>query len=253
MRTINIRLDLRLLAAILALIIVGMLSVWQPWNKQTDPKKSLTVTGQATVEHIPDEYVFSPSFSATGASSTEAVGKVSEVGNKIIAGLKELGIKDDQLTTRVDSTDSGSSNGAEIQPSNPAQGPHNGDFTAYYYITCRVKDKALAQRVTDYLATSGATGGITPRADFSLETREQLDAQVRQKAIQDARRKAETEAQELGVKLGDVISLSEDQERGGPQALGSKAEASTNNLGNVPILSGRERIFLSLVISYEIR
>lgn len=245
----SIRLDLRLLCAALLAIIVGMLFKWQPWQEQTS-KKTLTVTGVAIIEEAPDQYVFTPNFTAEATSSAEAVSKASAKGNEVIAALKQMGIADDQLTTRVDS---GNYSIVDKQ-SYPVPPQSRGDqFTALYYITAKVKDKALAQKITDYLTTTGALGGITPQAEFSPETRASLDAKVRQKAIQNARSKAETEAQELGIKLGKVVSVSEEPTSGGIKPYEGRAIATDNGASSPPVLSGTEQISLSLSVTYAIR
>jgi uncharacterized protein YggE len=241
-------LDLRLLSAVLALIIIGMLAVWQPWEEQAG-KKTLTVTGQAVIEEAPDQYVFTPNFTAEAATSAEAVTKVSKKGNEVVAELKKMGISEDQLTTRVDSNNFGG-----IEPQTSQTNRRSGEqFTAVYYITCKVKDKSLAQKVTDYLAKSEATGGITPRAEFANETRTQLDAQLRQKALQDAKAKAEVEANELGITLGQVVTVSEEPNRGGITPMERKADAITSGPDAPPVLSGTERMTLSITVTYAIK
>lgn len=253
MKSVTIRLDLRLLCAVLILVIIGMLAVWQPWTERANNKKTVTVTGQATLEETPDEYVFMPNFNASAATSAEAVAQVTKKGNEVVDALKKMGIHEDQLTTRVDNyaTDNGGGPELQIAPAQPNR--PGGAITAFYYINCKVKDKAVAQKVTDYLASSGATGGVTPQADFSLETRSQLDTHVRQKAIQDAKSKAETEARELNVRLGEVVSVSEEPSPGGMPALDAKAETSAGNSGSPPVLTGTQRITLIITVTYSIK
>lgn len=248
MKTVSIKLDLRLLCAALALVIAGMLVVWQPWDDQS-AKKTITVNGQAVIDEEPDQYVFTPSFHAGAAGAAEAVAKVSQKGNEVVQALKGLGLSDDQLTTRVDSNEGGGIE-PQIYPPRPGQGGE--PYAAYYYIVARVKDKAQAQKITDYLAKNGASGGITPQAEFAQETRAQLDAQIRQKALQDARAKAETEARELGIKLGGVVSVSEESRGGGMMPMDARAEA-TKNQASPPVLTGTQQVSLSLTVTYAIK
>lgn len=248
MRTISIRLDLRFLCAVLMLIILGMLALWQPWQERVN-KKSIAVTGQATVERAPDQYVFTPNFSSGGATSAEAVEAVSKIGNTAVTSLRQFGIHEDQITTRVESVNA--SEGIEPQ-TYPAPRQSADKFTAYYHITCKVREKSLAQKVTDYLVERKATGGITPRAEFSLETRNQLDTEVRQKALQDARAKAEVEAKELGISLGQVVSVSEEPSSSHLMSMDSKLETSNRNASSL-LLTGTERVSLSLTVTYSIK
>lgn len=227
-----------------------MLFSWRPWEPQAG-KKTLTVTGRAVLEEAPDQYVFSPTFSAESDTAAQAVSLVSLKGNEVIAALKELGIAEDQITTRIEGSNYTSDGSDQPYPIAPRR--EGEQFMAYYHITCRVKDRPLAQKVTDYLASSGATGGITPQADFALETRARLDAEIRQKAIQDARAKAQTEADELGIKLGEVVSVSEDPSSGGVLPPGSKVDATVRNPNTPPVLSGRQQISLLLTVTYSIR
>ena len=248
MKTISIRLDLRFVCLLLVLIIAGMLAVWQPWEERTG-KKSLSVTGQAAVERMPDQYVFTPRFSSDAASPGDAVAEVSRKGTEVLAGLKQLGIAEDRVATRIDSVNA-IEEGVESQLY-PARSSE--PYIATYYIICKVKDRAMAQKVTDFLAVNGAVGGITPEAEFTQETRAGLDAEVRQKALQDARAKAETEARELGIKLGPVITVNEDPSLNSRGSERSRASAGMAGSGTAPVLSGLQPVSLVLSVTYAIK
>lgn len=246
---VQFSLNLKVVCIVLLAVIAGMLVVWKPWAGKTI-QKTITVAGQATIERAPDEYVFNPHFTASADTSAAATDKATKAGNATITKLKALGVKDDQLATHVDAYNNGAT---EIEPLATTDGA-TGTYTATYQITCKVGDKELAQKIADYLATSGATGSITPQANFKEATRNQLDTEAREKAIDDARKKAELEARKLGVKLGKVTSVSEEQ-FGDVVPLGAPGELKATDAtdSSPPVLSGTQPYTFSIKVSFAIR
>ncbi len=248
---LQFKLNLRYLCIVLLAIIAVMLAVWQPW-KLGVKAKTISVSGTANVEKAPDFFVFNPTYTSQGAEGSEAIKKVTAIGNEVVAKLKQLGLSDDQITTNVSaSPDYRALKGDDAVLGSPT--PANTGAT--YQITAKAKDKDLARRVLEYLVTTPLQSSVTPQSEFSRETRRTLELEARKQAVADARRKAETTAAELGVKLGKVVSVSE---AGGgiyPVLQGkSSGQALDMAMPSPPELqTGLQEISFTITAEFEIR
>ena len=65
MQTFTIKVDFRILSAILGLIILVMLALWQPWLGLGQSNRTISVTGQGTLLIEPDQFVFNPTYQKT--------------------------------------------------------------------------------------------------------------------------------------------------------------------------------------------
>jgi hypothetical protein len=177
------------------LVLVGALTFWQPGIYGRG--KTFDVTSTGTVKALPDEYVFNPSYQELGKTSGEATSAAITKGNGVVEKLKELGVMSDDINTTVSAYQN-------YSPSGTAQ-----DFTATFTISASVTSQATAEKVTAFLVTTGATSTITPYANFNEETRSKLELEARQKALDAAKVKATQTAETMGVRLGNVVSISD--------------------------------------------
>jgi uncharacterized protein len=243
----------RLLSGVLAVIILLLLALWQPW--QGTDKQSVTISGQATVRAVPDKFIFSPAYQAEAASSQEAISEVSERGNAVSAGLQELGVEERLIKTSV----SAYPKFDDRLLREPAPSGDATSYTAQYSFTVTVNDKDLAQKVLDYLVGTSPIYGVSPQSTFQDETRKTLENQARQQAITDARLKAEATASGLGSRLGRAISVSEPQwggvipfavgERTAPDVADSSSTASTPPV----LLTGEEEVTYTIQVVFRLR
>lgn len=56
----NFRLDQRWALISLAIVLVGLLGLWRPWELN---KRTIEVSGQAEIKAAPDQFTFSPTYS----------------------------------------------------------------------------------------------------------------------------------------------------------------------------------------------
>lgn len=199
---LNISFDLRIVTALLLLVIVTMLFLWQPWSTAAQRgSETIEITGEATVTDVPDEFVFYPSYQFENENKEAALAELTKKSDDVTSGLKKLGIADKSIKTN--------SNGYEY-PGFEINRPE-GNSTYNLQLTVRVADNQLAQKAQDYLLTTAPLGGVSPQVDFSDAKRKQLESKARDEATKDARAKAEQSAKNLGFKVGKVKSVSDSQ------------------------------------------
>ncbi|HEY1074712.1 MAG TPA: SIMPL domain-containing protein [Patescibacteria group bacterium] len=241
----KINLDLRFLCVVLLIAFLVALWGWKPWSAST---QTITVSGEATISAAPDEFVFSPTYQKRAAAVTDAISQVSELGNGVVAKLKEMGVAEEKIKTSVTSQ----------QYYEPTTGKVTNEFAANYAVTATVNDKEVAKKILEYVATTPTLYGVSPQSTFTKETRKKLESEARGKGLADARAKAKQTAKELGVKLGRVATVTEGSGFGGPIIYGYDAyatkPAATSQSTTPPVLqTGTEDINFTVSVVYKIR
>jgi uncharacterized protein len=240
--------DFRYIIIALLLIMAGMLIVWKPWAQTPVSNRTVSVTGEATLQAKPDEYVFTPSYDFTNADKQVALDALAKQSDTIVAKLKSLGVTDSQIKTN--------STGGQRYYSYVANSDNSNTYTLQLTIT--VDSSSLAQKTQDYLTTTSPSGAVSPQVNFSDAKQNSLNNQARDVATKDARAKAEQSAKNLGFKLGAVKSVADNSGFGRPMplAIGSMNSATTAG-GPVkqPILSvqpGQNKLTYSVDVVYYI-
>jgi uncharacterized protein YggE len=228
----------------LMLIIVVMLAVWMPWSRNSE-SRTISVSGESTIMAEPDRYIFSPNYEFKNKDESVSLNQQSEKSNEIITKLKGLGVKDSDIKNNS----SGYSTG-QMSPVSP------DDDTIYNLsLTITVSDKDLAQKVQDYLLTTGPSGQVTPQPGFSESKRKELEDKARDEATKDARSKAEQIAKNTGAKLGKVQSIQDGGNLGQPVPLiyEDKSVSSSDSKQSLQIQPGENELRYTVSVSYYLR
>lgn len=243
MKNQKISVDIRIVCLFLLAVIVGMLLVWKPWSS-TVAKRTISISAEASQKAEPDEYQFTPNYQEKGANRAAIQKTLSDKITGVIAKLKELGVKESDITLASSTYENYFNDGTNEVTLNS--------------LTITVTDKALSQKIQDYLLTTSPQGQITPYPTFSTEKRKQLEDEVRSTAIANAKKKATTTATDLGAKLGKVVSITDKPTVGFPVTFQGGAEPNVKVLSSgasssLPVLPGKQNITYSVEIVYELR
>lgn len=250
-KQLTVSLDYKTLALVLVglyLVTVGvMLYLWQPWNASPADARKITVTGESTIEAEPDEFQFNPTYNVTSDSKDGVVEQAADKANRVVDGLKALGIPDEDIKV------SGYSNEWYWYAD------EDGKNHASVNITIAVSDKATAQEVQDYLLTTEPEGQITPWPTFSEKKSKELESQARTEAIADAKSKAEASANELEVRVGKVISVDEGYGFGDFPIAYAEDSIALDSVGSaeitrsIPVQPGEDEYSYSVTVVFELK
>ena len=129
----------------------------------------------------------------------------------------------------------------------PGSSPITG-YRASNRVTIRVRDVAKVANVIDVLVGAGANdiGGI----NFTVSQASKHLDEAREKAIADARRKAEIFARAAGVTLGEPISISEESGAPAPVFRGKMAAPMA---AGAPVAQGEETLSVTVNVSWAIK
>jgi uncharacterized protein YggE len=169
--------------------------------------RTVTVSGEGVVEARPDEASFSFGVQSQGATAEEASAANAAAMRRLIAALKEAGVSLRDIQTEH----------VSVWPSADEKGGVTG-YTASNSVTVQVGVDRAGGLV------SVATGAGANTLWGPNLTREDTDAQEEQaleRALADARRKAEALAKAAGAQLGEVVKMVE----GGAQPIPVYGEA----------------------------
>ena len=224
----------------LAFALVTATWLAAPALAQTMPPPAISVTGEANVSVAPDQAQIDGGVTSDAKTAREASDANNAAMGKVLLALKGAGIEEkDYQTSRL-----------SLQPqyaqNRAAPSPFVG-YRASNRVTVRIRDVAKVANVIDVLVGAGATdiGGI----NFTVSQASKHLDEAREKAIADARRKAEIYAKAAGVTLGEPISISEE---GAPVPL-YRGKMAAPMAAGAPVAQGEETLSVTVNVSWAIK
>jgi uncharacterized protein len=158
--------------------------------------------GEATVKVKPDIAILSLGASADSASAAEAQGMVAQRVTRILQTAKDLGIADADVKTY----------GYGLNPTYANDYPRISGYAATEQLSFTLRDVAKVGAALD--AFGGDAGATNESIQFALADRSAAEADARTQAVADARSKADAMAKAGGVKVGQLLSVSDLQQTG---------------------------------------
>lgn len=201
---------------------------------------TITVIGEASIPATPDMATVSLGVTTEGATAAEAMAANSKALAAVIDRLKSAGIAEQDLQTA----------NLSLNPNwtgyDSGQTPTISNYIAMNMLNVRVRDLAVLGGVLDASIADGANtlNGIT----FELSSPRPVQDEARKAAVADAAAKAGLYATAAGVSLGKVISISEQQNYGGPMPVFMEAKAASP----VPVATGQIAMQTSVSVTYQI-
>lgn len=210
----------------------------------TNKTDVFSVSGEGKVVAKPDIAYVSVGIEKSANTVEQAQIQINEVNQKIVEGLKKLGInaeKDIKTESYL------------INPNfdwNSGRQKITG-YTASTNLSVKVKKIGQINDVIDAATNGGANrvSGIS----FDVEDKEKLQETARQDAVAQAKRKAEQAAKAAGFKLGRIINYSESAGGVFPQPLYNRADLKVaSESPATEIQTGSQEIKITVSLSYQI-
>jgi uncharacterized protein len=202
----------------------------------------ISVTGEASVSVAPDQAVIDGGVTTEAKTAHEAADANNAAMVKVLAALKGAGLEEkDYQTSRL-------SLQPKYAPDRAGPTTING-YRASNHITIKVRDVAKVASIVDVLVGAGANeiSGI----NFVVSQASKILDDAREKAIADARRKAEIYAKAAGVTLGDPTSISEEGSPSAPMFRSRMAMPMAAT--GTPVAQGEETLSVAVVVSWAIK
>ena len=229
---------------------------------------TISVTGTSKVSSAPDVAHFSFNVQDTADTAEQAQNTINEQVSKILDGLANLGIEDKDIKTEsytiypkyewartVDNESQMSISGEMYYPDMNRNQVQVG-YDVSQYVSLTLRDFAIVPDVLTLLAENKVENLNGP--SFDIDDPEGLKEQARLEAIADAKQKAEKLANELGVKLGKIVSFNDNSSYPQPYYGGEMMMAKTANFDMVEesapeLPAGENEISAQVTVTYKIK
>jgi uncharacterized protein YggE len=225
----------------LALLVATATLFAAPALAQTMPPAAISVTGEATVSVPPDQAQIDAGVTSDAKTAREASDANNAAMGKVLLALKGAGIDArDMQTSRL-------SLQPQYAPNRSGPSPVVG-YRASNRVTVRLRDVTKVAGIIDVLVGAGANelGGI----NFMVSQASKLLDEAREKAVADARRKAEIYAKAAGVTLGEPLSISEE---GGAAPVFRSKMVGGMAASAAPVAQGEETLSVTVSVSWAIK
>jgi uncharacterized protein YggE len=225
---------------VLAAAITAGTLLAAPALAQVIPPAMISVTGEATVSAAPDLAQIDGGVTTEAKTAREASEANNAAMGRVLLALKGAGIEEkDFQTSRL-----------SLQPQSAPNRPGPSAIVSYRAsnrVTIRLRDVTKVANVIDTLVGAGANdiGGIS----FTVSQASKLLDEARERAIADARRKAEIYAKAADVTLGSPLSISEE---GSPGPMPYR-KMSAGMAASAPVAPGEETLQVNISVSWAIK
>ena len=251
------------------IIIIGLFTLASFLNEvkkgdnegnSSQPTNTITVSGTGEVSAVSDIATLSINLTKDGSTAKESQDLLNVEITNTLKYLKDQKIEDKDIKSEYGGLSpkySYSSQGV-VCMSFPCP-PVNNDpkivgYTATQTITVKVRVVDSASNIKTGLAGIGVTDISGPT--FSIDNEDAVKDSARSLAITNAKDKAKVLAKELGVKLGHVVSFSENNGGNYPVMYSAKAATFDSVTGSAPaptLPKGENKITSDVSITYEIK
>ncbi len=209
---------------------------------------TIVVTGQGETAVAPDMAILSLSVMREADTAREALDQANAAMREIVEAMRGEGVESRDLQT----------SGLSINPRyvypqrNGEEGPRIVGYQVSNTLTVRVRDIERVGEVLDLSVTLGVNqgGSIVLTNDDPAAALED----ARSAAVENAKSKAETLAAAAGVRLGRVMSISEQTRGAYPRPMGvpQMAMRAVAEDASVPIEAGENTYHVNVDVSFEI-
>jgi uncharacterized protein len=197
--------------------------------------RSVTVTGTAGVQAVPDKAAFSAGVSTNAATAQAALAANAAKAAHVLDALRSTGVAKGDLQTQD----------VSVFPRWNDRGEQDG-FTAHSSVHVHVQEVRRAGRLIDAAVAAGASETSGP--SFDRGDRAALYRSALKDAFAEARLKAATLAGEAGASLGRVLRIEESSATPGPVPYEMRAMADTAT----PVEPGKQEVQASVTVTFSL-
>ena len=233
-----------LLNTLLVSLFMGSLA-----HANEEPVSRITVTGEGSVDIVPDMAVLMLSVNREAPTAREALTANSAAMSKVLAAMTGLGIeKRDLQTANFDiqpryTYPNRQGNGAD-------QAPKLVGYIVRNSLSVRVRDISRVGEVLDTSVTLGVNEGGS--IQFTNDDPSAAITQARVKAMEQALSKARTLAEAADVSVGDVLEISEQNYSTRPMPMMAKGMMAMDSAESVPIATGENSYTVTVNVTLAI-
>jgi len=214
-------------------------------GQEFDRVNTIVVSGEGRAEAKPDIALLVIDVLSKGVRIDSVQDENTRKMNAVISYIKEQGIADGDIQTTS----------YTIRPDYdyPDGASRFLGYLVDQQIKIKLRDFSKIGTILDQVVAKGANG--VPDLRFDIDEKEELQAQARGEAIEQAQDKAKELAKQLGVDLVRISSFSENSGPYYPEPMYARAEMMKSaSFDSAPIIEpGQTEITSNVTIVYEIK
>ena len=215
-------------------------ALYLPVAALADTAGTITVTGSATINVVPDMATVSLGVTSTGETAGAAMSANNEAVSAVIARLIAAKVADrDMQTSNLSVNPNWVMNAA-------GTGQEVKGYVASNQLTVQIRALETTGVILDAAITDGANtlNGLT----FGLQDQRPVEDEARKAAVADALARARLFAQAAGEKLGPIVSINESGGYVPPLPMTSKMAGDSA----VPVAAGEVGISAAVTIVWQL-
>ncbi len=206
---------------------------------------TITVVGEGKVTVKPDVGTINLGFYTQADDLKAGIAKNNEIINKMVSGLKALGVAEGDIKT----------GGPQTNPRmtwNPDGSSTQNGYDINQNVTVKVRDLTKSQDIIGLAGESGANT-VSPLT-FDVDEPKNYEAQARQEAINEAYEKARVLTQQLGISIVRMSSYYETNNGGYPMYdYGYNAGMPMAKTMESTVEPGSQDVNVVVNIAFEVR
>lgn len=232
----------------------GAQSAQAPEDGAVAMPRTITVVGRGTVSITPDIATAHIGVETVGVNVKDAIDDASDTMADILEALTEAGVAEKDIQTSGFNVWADRSQAPIPMVDEPRGGGGASGQVTYHVnnnVRVIVRDMTKVGAVVDAAVEAGANAinGVS----FGIDKPEDLASEAREKAIADARAKAEELAELNDVEVGAVVSVSEVVGQTPYYGMERSALMADGMGGAGPFTPGEQEVALQLQVVYAIR
>lgn len=236
------------------LIVASLATLVAGWSiasfvKNIPAKNTLTVSGEGKIYAKPDVAIVEMSVISQNKDVKVVQNENDQKMQQVVNFLKESGIDEKDIKTLQ----------YNLQPEYDYNWCRTGDFPVYcppklvgYILTQSVQAKIRDLNHVGEIIGNLSSAGVNQISSISfiIDDDAAIKAAARKEAIAEAKKKAQTMAEEANIQLGKIIGLSESISGAAPQRM---VFAKDSIEAPAPIEAGTNEVVVSVFVTYEIK
>ncbi len=244
----------QIVSAVVVLLVLGSAAAFVlPWNRinwgkvSFVPAETVSVVGEAKSVQKNQLASYSAGVDAVSDKKENAVKEVNDKIETLIKTIKEFGIGSDDIKTQ--SMNIYQQEESYYDSGSQTQRTRKGQWRVGNTIEITLRDITKASDLASLLTSSGANNVYGP--NFRMDDTSNVEKTLFEKAMQDARDKAQLVAKASSRTLGKVLTVTEGGSGGNvyPALMGLKGDMGG---GGSPIESGTSTVYKSLSVTFEL-
>lgn len=236
-------------AVFLGVLVLSSLMTGTTALGSDEPVPRITVAGEGSVEIPPDMAVLVLSVNRQATTAREALTENSAAMSKVLEAMTALGIAKRDLQTANFGIQPRYTYPPRQQGNDSPEEPKLVGYIVRNSLSVRVRDISRVGEVLDTSVTLGVNEGGSIL--FTNDDPSAAITQARVKAMEEALAKARTLADAAGVKLGNVLEISEQNYSPRPMPMMAKAMAM-DSAESVPIAAGENSYQVNVNVTLAI-